>query len=136
GDAAMGVIVTLVLAMVVVGAPLGAEATGLKVNVTAPGSQRPPAHINWAPDSGHRHDVIQRFPVVVVPQPVVVVSPRRCLEAGSGASSGVPQTYVSTEWVPGYYDSNALWVEAHYEPRAYTSGYYQPYWVPERWASC
>jgi hypothetical protein len=140
----MGVIVTLVLAMVVVGAPLGAEATGLKAKVTAPGSQRPPAHINWAPDAGprhdgvrgHRHDGVQRFPVIVVPQPVVVVAPRRCLEPGYWAYTWVPQYYVSTDWVPGHYDTNALWVEAHYEPRTYTSGYYQPYWVPERWASC
>src|SRR5262245_43742044 len=136
GIQTMGVIVALLLAMVVVGAPLGAEATGLKVNVTAPGSQRPPAHINWAPAADHRHDVFQRFPLVVVPQPVVIVSPRRCLEPGYWAYNWVPQPYVSTVWVPGYYDSNALWVEAHYEPRTYTGGYYQPYWVPERWAGC
>jgi hypothetical protein len=74
--------------------------------------------------------------VVVVPQPVVVVSPRRCLEPGYWAYNWVPQAYVSSGWVPGYYDSNALWVEAHYESRTYTGGYYQPYWVPERWASC
>ncbi|HZN51465.1 MAG TPA: hypothetical protein VFD81_12570 [Methylomirabilota bacterium] len=132
----MGVIVALVLAMVIVGAPLGAEATGLKAKVTAPGSQRPPSHINWEPNAVHRHDGFQRFPVVVVPQPVVVVSPRRCLEPGYWAYNWVPQAYVSSGWVPGYYDSNALWVEAHYESRTYTGGYYQPYWVPERWASC
>jgi hypothetical protein len=132
----MGVIAALVLAMVVVVAPLGAEATGLKAKVTAPGSQRPPAHINWAPDVVHRHDFVPRVPVVVVPQPVVVVSPRRCLEPGYWAYNWVPQTYVSTQWVPGYYDSNALWVEAHYEASTYTGGYYQPYWVPERWGSC
>jgi hypothetical protein len=74
--------------------------------------------------------------VVVVPAPVVVVSPRRCLEPGYWAYNWVPQTYVSSGWVPGYYDSNALWVEAHYESRTYTGGYYQPYWVPERWTSC
>src|SRR4029453_17376425 len=123
GIRTMGVIVALLLAMVVVGAPVGAEATGFKAKVTAPGSQRPPAETH-------------RAPVVVVPPPVVVVSPRRCLEPGYWAYNWVPQTYVSNEWVAGYYDWNALWVEGHYEPRAYTWGYYQPYWVAERWGSC
>lgn len=132
----MGVIAALLLATVVVGAPPGAEATGLKAKVTAPGSQRPPSHLNWEPNAVQHHDFVQRFPVVVVPQPVVVVSPRRCLEPGYWAYNWVPQSYVSSAWVPGYYDSNALWVEAHYEARTYTGGYYQPYWVPERWASC
>ena len=132
----MGMIVALLLAMVVVGAPVGAEATGLKIKVTSPGSQRPPSDIFRAPAGVVRHPVVQRVPVVVVPQPVVVVSPRRCLEPGYWAYNWAPQTYVSTEWVPGYYNSDALWIEAHYEPRAYTWGYYQPYWVPERWAHC
>jgi hypothetical protein len=136
GMQTMGAKVALLLALVVLGAPVGAEATGFKIKVTAPGSQRPPAHINWSPAAVHRHDVVQRFPVVVVPQPVVVVSPRRCLEPGYWAYGWVPQTYVSSEWVAGYYDSNALWIEEHYAPRAYTWGYYQPYWVPERWGSC
>ena len=51
-------------------------------------------------------------PAVVIPQPVYFSVPQRCV-------------------VPGYYDNDALWVEAHDEPRAYTWGYYQPYWVPE-----
>jgi len=132
----MGVIVALLLAMVVVGAPVGAEATGFKITVTAPGSQRPPAEIHRAPAGVLRHRVVPRVPVVVVPQPVVVVSPRRCPEPGYWAYNLIPQSYVSNEWVPGYYDFNALWIEGHYEPRAYTWGYYQPYWVPERWAHC
>ena len=74
--------------------------------------------------------------MIVVPQPVVVVAPRRCDEPGYWAYNWVPQNYVSNVWVPGYYDSNVLWIEGHYEPRAYTWGYYQPYWVPERWAHC
>jgi hypothetical protein len=130
----MGVILALLLTMVVVGAPVGAEATGFKITVTAPSSQRPPAEIHRAPVIRHR--VVPRVPVVVVPQPVVVVSPRRCLEPGYWAYNWIPQSYVSNAWVPGYYDFNALWIEGHYEPRAYTWGYYQPYWVPERWAHC
>ena len=133
----MGAIVALLLAMVVIGAPIGAEATGFKIKVTAPGSQRPSAEIHRAPANVIRHHAVgPRFPVVVVPQPVVVVSPRRCLELGYWTYNWIPQTYVSNEWVAGYYDSNALWIEGHYAPRAYTWGYYQPYWVPERWGSC
>jgi len=133
----MGAIVALLLAMVVIGAPIGAEATGFKIKVTAPGSQRPSAEIHRAPANVIRHHAVgPRFPVVVVPQPVVVVSPRHCLEPGYWTYNWIPQTYVSNEWVAGYYDSNALWIEGHYAPRAYTWGYYQPYWVPERWGSC
>ncbi len=132
----MGVIAAFLLAMVVVGAPVGAEATGFKV--TAPGSQRPPSEAFRPPATViPHHAAAPRVPVVIVPQPVVVVSPRRCLEPGYWAYSWVPQTYVSNEWVAGYYDSNALWIDGHYEPRAYAwGGYYQPYWVPERWGGC
>ena len=74
--------------------------------------------------------------VVVVPVPVYVSSPRRCVVPGYWAYSWVPQNYVSNVWVPGYDNYDALWIDGHYEPRAYTWGYYQPYWVPERWDSC
>ena len=55
-----------------------------------------------------------------------------CVVPGFWAYAWVPQSYASSVWVPGYYDYDALWVEAHYESRTYTSGYYQPYWVPDR----
>jgi hypothetical protein len=32
----------------------------------------------------------------------------------------------------GHIHYDAMWIEAHYEPRTYAWGYYQPYGVPER----
>jgi hypothetical protein len=93
--------------------------------------------VHRGPDGVHRrHDAIHRNPVIVVPQPIVVVAPRQCHEPGYWAYSWVPQSYVSNVWIPGHYDVNALWIEGRYEPRAYAWGYYQPYWVPERWSHC
>jgi hypothetical protein len=80
------------------------------------------------PSFGHHHDT----PVVVIAQPVYVTVQQSCVVPGYWAYSWMPQSYVSNVWVPGYYNSDALWVEGHYEPRASTWGYYQPYWVPER----
>jgi len=113
---------------------------------------RPQGHIHFTPrPQGHIHftnrpnDVPQHpghavhknhGPVVVFPQPVYVVSPRRCAVPGYWAYTWVPQSYVSSVWVPGHYNSDALWVDGHYAPRAYTWGYYQPYWVPESWTYC
>jgi hypothetical protein len=71
-------------------------------------------------------------PVVVITQPVYVTVQQSCVVSGYWAYGWVPQSYVSNVWVPGYYNYDALWVEGHYEPRAYSWGYYQPYWVPER----
>ena len=72
------------------------------------------------------------IPVIVITQPVYVAAPPSCVVPGYWAYAWVPQSGVSSVWVPGYYNADALWVEAHYESRTYTSGYYQPYWVPER----
>ena len=80
------------------------------------------------PNIVHRSPV----PVVVITQPVYLAAPQICVVPGYWAYAWVPQSYVSNVWVPGYYNYDALWVEGHYEPRGYTWGYYQPYWVPER----
>ena len=80
------------------------------------------------PNIVHRSPV----PVVVITQPVYLAAPQSCVVPGYWAYAWVPQSYVSNVWVPGYYNYDALWVEGHYEPRGYTWGYYQPYWVPER----
>jgi hypothetical protein len=80
------------------------------------------------PDGSHRRSA----PVIVITQPVYVTVQQSCVVPGYWAYSWVPQSYVSSVWVPGYYNADALWVEGHDEPRAYTWGYYQPSWVPER----
>jgi hypothetical protein len=81
-----------------------------------------------------RQHVIPRpaIPVIVITQPVYVAAPPSCVVPGYWAYAWVPQSAASTVWAPGYYNSDALWVEGHYESRTYTWGYYQPYWVPER----
>lgn len=65
-----------------------------------------------------------------------VVRPQRCLVPGSWTYAWVPQSYSYNVWVDGQYSSDGLWVAGHWEPRVSTSGYYQPYWIPERWTSC
>ena len=123
----MSIIAALLLALLVTLSPVAADATGVKITVSSSDRFR----------SGHGSDHLHRRPpVVVVPVPVYVMSPRRCVVPGYWAYAWVPQNYVTNTWVPGYYNSDALWVEAHYKPRAYTWGFYQPYWIPESWTHC
>ena len=121
----MGIVVVLLLTLLVAGAPAPADATGIRITITSPVPHRRPNDIHHGPVGDHIHrrpDVIHRAPVVVVPQPVYITVPRRCFSLGYWAYSWVPQSYVSNVWVPGSYNSDALWVEGHYEPRAYTWG--------------
>ena len=139
----MGIVVGLVLAVLVAAIPVGAEATD--VATTAKSGEIPQGHIHHYPTAqghihhtqkpnvGHKpHHIRPVPPVVVIPQPIYFVAPQRCVVPGYWNYAWVPQSYVTNEWVPGYYNYDALWVEGHYEPRGYTWGYYQPYWVPER----
>lgn len=139
----LGLVAVLLLALVGAGFPEAAQAGGVKVIIKS-GQPIPQGHIHHFPSAqGHIHhlqhspSVVHRHAlVVVVPQPIYVSAPRRCVAPGYWAYSWVPQNYVSNEWVAGYYNSDALWIEAHYQPRVYAWGYYQPYWVPERWTHC
>jgi len=65
-----------------------------------------------------------------------MAAPRRCLVPGSWAYAWVAQSYAYSAWVDGLYSAEGLWVEGYWEPRIYSSGYYQPYWIPERWHDC
>lgn len=92
-----------------------------------------------APSRHHQHPprvVVPRGPVHVLPGPVYVVRPQRCRVPGSWAYAWVPQSYSYNVWVDGQYSSDGLWVAGDWEPRVYTSGSYQPYWIPERWTYC
>ena len=123
-------VLLLTLALLVAGIPAGAEATGGKITVRS-NRDIPQGQIHHAPQ--RRPNVVHRpvAPVIVITQPVYFSAPQRCVVQGYWAYTWVPQSYVSNVLVPGYYNYDALWVEAHYEPRAYTWGYYQPYWVSE-----
>ena len=70
------------------------------------------------------------------PAPIYIYEPRRCVVPGYWAYAWIPQTSTADVWVDGQYSPDGLWVEGHWEPRVYTSGSYQPYWIPERWTSC
>jgi hypothetical protein len=152
----------LLLAVLVAGIPAGVEAIGVKIAVNAgrdtpqgqprqrptergeiardPRQQYPDPRLQYPdprlqypapkPQPKVRHRSVA--PVVVITQPVYLTAPQSCVVPSYWAYTWVPQSYVSTVWVPGYYNYDALWIEGHYEPRAYTWGYYQPYWVPER----
>ena len=82
-----------------------------------------------APSRHHQHPphvVVPRGPVHVLPGPVYVVRPQRCRAPGSWAYA----------WVPGHYNTDALWVEGHYAPQVFPSGYWQPIWIEGRWVAC
>ncbi len=127
--------IVLLVAVLAAGIPAGAGATGLKVTANG-GSDDPrlqyPDPRQPKSDPRQQANVVPRpLPVIVITQPVYVAAPS-CVVPGHWAYAWVPQSYASSVWVPGYYNEDALWVEAHYESRTYTSGYYQPYWVPDR----
>src|SRR5438093_13087912 len=130
----MGIFAILLLTVLVTLNPAAAHATGVKFSVNSSSQSDRSDHRS---DSDRRGDHLHRRPpaVVIVPVPVYVSSPR-CAVPGYWTYSWVPQNYVTSVWVPGYYNYDAVWVEGHYEPRAYTWGYYQPYWVPEGWTFC
>jgi hypothetical protein len=141
-DVGVGFVVGLVLALLVAGIPV-AEATDATLSFKS--GEIPQGHIHHYPAAqGHIHytkpNAVQKPngrhrpapPVIVIPQPIYFAAPQRCVVPGYWNYSWVPQSDVSYEWVPGYYNYDAAWIEAHYEPRTYAWGYYQPYWVPER----
>ena len=120
----------VLMTLVMTGSPAPADAGGIKIIIGGPAFVHPPGHRRPA------RPVVGPQPIVVWPHPVYVVQPRRCLVPGSWAYAWGPQSYAYNVWVDSQYSSEALWVEGHWEPRVYTTGYYQPYWVPERWADC
>jgi len=155
------IVAILLLVVLAAGIPAGAGATGVKITVNGgsdtpqgplqqnamtrgdlardprqgypdPRQQYPdPRQQN--PDPRQHPSFVPRpvTPVIVITQPVYLVAPQACVVPGYWAYTWVPQSYVSNVWVPGYYNYDALWIDGHYEPRAYTWGYYQPYWVPD-----
>jgi hypothetical protein len=74
--------------------------------------------------------------VVFVNPPVVYAAPTQCVSDGYWAYQWVPTAYTQSAWVPGVWTPDGVWLEGHYEQRAYASGYYQPYWVPGQPYAC
>ena len=125
----MGILGVLLLTMLVAGAPASADAGGVKITING-GTAFHQGH------PVHPHHLHSGGRVIVLPQPVYIVQPRRCLAPGYWTYPWVPQSYTDYVWVAGQYSSDALWVDGHWEPRVYAAGSYQPYWIPERWTDC
>jgi len=90
---------------------------------------------NPPPERFHRHGVRPGF-VVVAPPTVIYAAPQSCFTAGYWAYQWVPTSYAQSTFVPGGFGPDGTWIESRYEQRAYASGYYQPYWVPEQAYAC
>jgi hypothetical protein len=84
-------------------------------------------------DRQHRHR--PGHPVLVIPQ-TVFVTPNRCWQPGYWTYQFVPQYYTYSAWVAGQWSPDGRWVEGHYAPAQYSSGYYQPLWMEGYFTSC
>lgn len=73
---------------------------------------------------------------VFISPPLVYAPPRQCVSEGYWAYHWVPTAYTQSVWVPGSWTADGVWVAGHYEHRAYSSGYYQPYWIPGQTYAC
>ena len=79
-------------------------------------------------DRGRDHRHGHQRPVVIIPQ-VVFVAPNRCWQPGYWTYQFVPQSYSYSSWVAGQWSPDGEWIEGHYAPSFYNTGYYQPLWV-------
>jgi hypothetical protein len=82
-----------------------------------------------------RGDHLRRSRVIIVPQTTYIVE-RRCVTPGYWTYQWVPQVYAYNSWVAGQWAPDGSWIDGHYEPRYYQSGYYQPYWVDGYESAC
>jgi hypothetical protein len=81
----------------------------------------------------HRH---RHHPSVIVVPQTVVVTPNRCWQPGYWTYQFVPQYYTYSTWVAGQWSPDGRWIDGHYAPAQYSSGYYQPVWVGDYYTSC
>ena len=112
-----------------------------------------PSSLTAVPDNRHRLDDRHRHrPIVttivgapapqvtVVQQPVyyqtIVAAPSECVSPGYWAYRWVPYTTTQTVWVQGSWGADGTWADSHWETRPYSSGYYDPYWVPGQPYAC
>lgn len=74
-------------------------------------------------------------PVFVAPSPVFVFrsAPYSCWAPGYWAYQWIPQAQAYNAWAPGQWAPDGTWIGGHYETQVYSSGYYQPVWISERW---
>jgi hypothetical protein len=93
------------------------------------------------PDRPHRRRPVTIVTVpaaapqtVVVQQdiyyPVPVMAASECITPGYWTYRWVPYTTTQTVWVEGSWAANGSWTDSHWESRPYSSGYYDPVWIP------
>ena len=95
------------------------------------------------PNHPHRRRPITIIaaPVAPAPQTIVVQQPiyypvpvmaaaSECVAPGYWSYRWVPYTTTQNIWVPGSWAADGSWIDSHYEPRPYSSGYYEPLWTP------
>ena len=97
--------------------------------------QRNDLRINNGPRPEQREHRDRRQQIIIVPQTTYIIQ-RQCVAPGYWAYQWIPQTYAYNTWVASQYAPDGSWIEGHYEPRYYASGYYQPYWVEAAAAAC
>jgi hypothetical protein len=97
--------------------------------------QRNELRINNGPRDRQREHHFRRSQVIIVPQTTYIIQ-RQCVTPGYWAYQWIPQTYAYNAWVASQYAPDGSWIEGHYEPRYYASGYYQPYWVETAATAC
>ena len=100
-----------------------------------------PATVLPAPERRHHRQPIAvvgappATQVVVVQQPViytqtVAAEPTECVSPGYWAYRWVPYATTQNVWVQGSWAADGSWTDSHWEARPYSSGYYEPFWVP------
>jgi hypothetical protein len=98
--------------------------------------QRNELRINNGPrPENPREHPFRRSQLIIVPQTTYIIQ-RQCVTPAYWAYQWIPQTYAYNSWVADQYAADGSWIEGHYEPRYYASGYYQPYWVEAAAAAC
>ena len=123
------VMLALLLAALATG-PVPAAAGGVRIIIGGPS----PRHAGRPPHV-FRHSGRHPGRVFVVPRHVYV-APRTCWAPGAWTHQWVPQSQVYYAWVSGHYNTDALWVEGHWAPQVFPSGYWQPIWIEGRWVAC
>ena len=108
-----------------------------------------PFQVQTAPDHvRRRHNV----PVVVAPTPapqvivvqqpvyygdtIIAAAPIQCTTQGYWSYRWLPYAATQTLWVQGSWAADGTWTDSHWESRPYTSGYYEPFWVPAESYPC
>jgi hypothetical protein len=94
------------------------------------------------PDRPHRRRpvTIVTVPAAAAPQtvvvqqdiyyPVPVMAVSECVTPGYWTYRWVPYTAIQTVWVEGSWAADGTWTDSGWQSRPYSSGYYDPVWIP------